>query len=100
MSRRCENLNKLLRVTAYILRFFKFKGKKKTYLDSEDLKTSEAYWIKEAMKLSIANLKKGNYTSLRGYKREDGLDYRVHQKIKFLFYLDAHLIVFSYWYAE
>ena len=73
MSKRCGNLKKLLRVIAFIIRLFKFKGQKKTCLDAEDLKAAEAYWINEAMKLSITNLQKGNYKSLRGYLRKDGM---------------------------
>ena len=72
MSKRCSNLKKLLRITAYILRLFQHKGTKRGKTDKDDMMAAKKYWILEAMKLSQKNLKKGNYKSLRGYLRNDG----------------------------
>ena len=72
MSKRCSNLKKLLRITAFILRLFQHKGTERGQLDKEDNIAAEKYWIREAMKLSQKNLKKGNYKSLRGYQLENG----------------------------
>ena len=71
MSQRCSSLNKLLRVTAYILRLFKHKGAKKSLLDNEDIADAVKYWEENAMETSRKKLKNGDYKSLRGYLRED-----------------------------
>ena len=73
MATKCGNLKKLLHVTAWILRLFQHKGRKKTPLDKEDISKAEKFWIEDAMKTSRENLKKGNYKSLRGYLREDNM---------------------------
>ena len=72
MSKRCSNLKKLLRITALILRLFQHKGTKRGKLDKDDIMAAEKYWLREAMKLSQKNLKKGNYKSLRGYLNKAG----------------------------
>ncbi len=72
MAKKCSSLKKMIRVSAWILRLFHYKGAKKTGLDKEDLLAATKYWEEDAMKISRDRYKKGDYFALRAYIDPEG----------------------------
>ena len=68
-----RSYDRLMRVTARILRIFQKKSFKNNNITPESLEKAEEYWIKESMKLTTEEYKKGNLASLRPRLREDGI---------------------------
>ena len=65
LATKCRSLKKMLNVTAFILRLFQYKGKKKSPLDNEDIARARKFWEDDFMKLSKKTLKVSNYKPLR-----------------------------------
>ena len=65
MAKKCGTLKKMLRITAWILRLFREKGKKKVPLDARDLAEAQKYWEKDANSCALKYFKKGFFKPLR-----------------------------------
>ena len=68
-----RSYDRLMRVTARILRMFEKKSLKHCDITPECLDKAEKFWIKESMKLTTEEYEKGNLDSLRPRRDENGI---------------------------